>query len=84
MGFGDWIFEVERGRPFGMSRLRFRSSRRDSRRLLDEECLCLSRDEFLDDDECLSLELLDLDDDLESPYGTSRTFSLRPVVGSTV
>jgi hypothetical protein len=83
-GFGDLICDVDRGRPFGMSRLRL--SRRDSRRedrFSEEECdldelLCLS-----DDEECL--EELDFDDDLEEPsWGTSRMFKTRPVVGSVV
>jgi len=94
IGLGDWILEVDNGRPLGMSRDRLRLSRRDSRRVVeDEACLsrdeCLSRlEECLDDDECLSeecLELLDLDElELDVPAGTSRMFNLRPVVGSTV
>jgi len=89
MGLGDWIFERERGRPLGMSR--WRLSRRDSRRELEDE-VCLSREECLsrlevdlddlDEEECLEREeeLLAL----EVAAGTSRMFSLRPVVGSTV
>lgn len=93
-GFGDLIWETERGRPFGMSTERLRLSRLDSR-LDDEECLsrlewCLDeRLSLSDDEECLDELLFDEDlcdeeclDDLS--LGTSRMFSTRPVVGSVV
>jgi len=84
-GFGDWICEMDNGRPFGMSTARLRLSRRDSRReerFSDEEdleeLLCLS-----DEEECLELDFED--DDLEElSWGTSRMFKTRPVVGSVV
>jgi hypothetical protein len=93
-GFGDLIWETERGRPLAMSTVKL--SRRDSRRLEDEECF--SRDECLDeelldelvlDEECLEEELLfedDLceDEDEDLSLGTSRMFKTRPVVGSVV
>jgi hypothetical protein len=65
IGFGDWIWETESGRPFGMSTERLRLSRRDSRREVEE--LCLSRDEWCLDDDFLSDdddECFDLDEDL--------------------
>lgn len=68
-----------------------RLSRRDSRRLEEEECFsreeeCL--DELLLDEECLE-ELLDFEEDLceedeDLSLGTSRIFKTRPVVGSVV
>jgi hypothetical protein len=87
IGFGDLIWETERGRPFGISRAKL--SRRDSRR--EEECLlsredeeCLEEDEDLLDEECLE-ELELLDERLEDfSLGTSRMFNTRPVVGSVV
>jgi hypothetical protein len=87
-GFGDWICEVERGRPFGISTARL--SRRDSRLELDEVCFsreewCLDERFSLSDEECLELEVeLDLEDDLAPSWGTSRMFKTRPVVGSVV
>jgi hypothetical protein len=85
IGLGDLIWETESGRPLGMSRA---TSRRDSRRLEDEECFsrdeeCLD-DEVLDE-ECFEDELL-LDEDLweDLSDGTSRMFKTRPVVGSVV
>ena len=47
IGFGDWIWEIERGRPLGMSVLAARASRREE----DEECLLeeLLLEEDLDD-----------------------------------
>lgn len=55
MGFGDWIWETERGRPLGTSTLRERLSLRDSRFEWclddDDEDLCLELRE--EDDECL-------------------------------
>jgi hypothetical protein len=93
-GFGDLIWETERGRPFGMSTERLRLSRLDSR-LDDDECLsrlewCLDeRLSLSDDEECFDELLFDEDlcdeeclDDLS--LGTSRMFSTRPVVGSVV
>lgn len=70
-GFGDWICEMESGRPLGISTERLRLSRRDSRREEDDE-LCLSRDEEwcldLDEEELfLSDEEWCLDDDEEEP-----------------
>lgn len=90
IGFGDWICEIERGRPFGMSTERLRLSRRDSRREVDEVCLsldewCLDEDEdFFSEEECLD-ELV-LEEDLWEDFsdGTSRMFRTRPVVGSVV
>jgi hypothetical protein len=75
-----------------MSTVRLRLSRRDS--LLEDEDVCLSREEeeCLDDllsfslsDECFDDEEV-LDDDLEDDFscGTSRMFRIRPVVGSVV
>lgn len=70
MGLGDWIFEVDSGRPLGISTVRLRLSRRDS--LLDEEDEYLSREEVCLDsrlslsrleEECFDEELL-FDDDL--------------------
>jgi hypothetical protein len=87
-GFGDWIWETDSGRPFGISTLRLWLSRRDS--LLDDGCLLL--EECLDERELFSLsewcfdeldlEEDDLPDDLSC--GTSRMFKTRPVVGSVV
>jgi hypothetical protein len=86
-GFGDLIWETERGRPLGISTVRL--SRRDPRRVLDEECFsrlewCLD-DRSLSDEECLD-EDDDLDEDLCDDFsdGTSRMFKTRPVVGSVV
>jgi hypothetical protein len=93
IGFGDLIWETERGRPFGMSTLKL--SRRDSRRDEDDECLSREDEECFDDEweedfedeECLEDELL-LDEDLweeeDFSLGTSRMFNTRPVVGSVV
>jgi len=85
MGLGAWIWDTDSGRPLGMStvsdeRLREDRFEEDLWSLslsLEEEC----RDELL----LLDLEE-DLDDDLDEEEwrGTSRTFSSRPVVGSTV
>jgi hypothetical protein len=85
IGFGDLIWETERGRPFGISTDKL--SRRDSRRE-EEECLedeeCLDEDEDLLEEECLE-ELELLDERLEDfSDGTSRMFNKRPVVGSVV
>jgi hypothetical protein len=79
-GFGDWIWEIERGRPFGMSVLAARASRREE----EEECL-LEEELLLEED----LEDLEDEDDLEDlslleEDGTSRMFKTRPVVGSVV
>jgi len=62
-------------------------SRRDSRRVLEEECF--SRLEWCLEDRSLSEEDLvedDLDEDLDEDFsdGTSRMFKTRPVVGSVV
>lgn len=86
-GLGDWIWEIESGRPLGMSTDRLRLSRRDSRLALDE---CFeSRELWCLVDDRLSEECLDEDDDLEDlledfSCGTSRMFRVRPVVGSVV
>jgi hypothetical protein len=85
MGFGDWICEMESGRPLGMSVERARDSRREEEEcLLELECLL---EEDLDDDLCED----DFDDDLldeecfsDLSDGTSRMFRTRPVVGSVV
>lgn len=93
IGFGDWIWETERGRPLGMSTERLRLSRRDSRLEVEEE-LCFSRDEWCfdersflsDDDEDECFDELDLEDDLCEDFseGTSKMLRTRPVVGSVV
>jgi hypothetical protein len=85
-GLGDWIWETESGRPFGMSTERLRLSRRDSRRVVDEylesrELWCLV-DERLSEEECFDEVLEDLLEDFSR--GTSRMFKMRPVVGSVV
>jgi hypothetical protein len=91
-GFGDWILEIDKGRPLGMSTARLRLSRLDSRREEEDECFsprlewCL--DDFLSfsDDEDFEEWLLEDDlweDDFLS-LGTSRMFRTRPVVGSVV
>jgi len=69
-GFGDLIWETERGRPFGMSALKL--SRRDSLREEEEECLSLDEEECLEE-ECFSFsecwrDELDLEDLLEDLY----------------
>jgi hypothetical protein len=86
-GLGDWISETDSGRPFGMSTVRLRLSRREARLELDDECL--SREECLDERLSLSpacLDELDLEEDLwwDFSCGTSRMFRMRPVVGSVV
>jgi hypothetical protein len=58
IGLGDWISDMDSGRPLGMSTVRL-LSRREARLELDDECL--SRDECDDLDECLSLDELDLE-----------------------
>jgi hypothetical protein len=78
---------MDSGRPFGMSTVRLRLSRREARLELDDECL--SRDECLDERFSLSPECfdeLDLEEDLWLDFscGTSRMFKMRPVVGSVV
>jgi hypothetical protein len=81
-GFGDWICEMESGRPFGMSAVRARDSRRDEVGcLLELECL-----EELDfEEEDLDEEDLEEDlEDLDLSDATSRMFRTRPVVGSVV
>src|SRR6202034_1260458 len=75
IGFGDWIWEMERGRPLGMSVLAARASRREE----EEECL-LEEEVLLEED----LDDLEDEDDLEDLLeadGTSRMFKTRPVVG---
>jgi hypothetical protein len=93
-GFGDWICETESGRPLGMSTVKLKLSRRDSRRELDEECFsfedeewCLDERFSLSDEECLEEELVfeeRWDEDEDFSWGTSRMFKTRPVVGSVV
>lgn len=77
---------MESGRPFGMSTLRLKLSRRDS--LLLEDEVCLSREEwcFDDEDDFFSEECLEEEEDLceDFSWGTSRMFKTRPVVGSVV
>jgi hypothetical protein len=83
IGLGDWICEMESGRPFGISVERARDSRREEC-LLEEECLSLLEEEDLDEDlweDDLEEDLLE-EEDLED--GTSRMFKTRPVVGSVV
>jgi len=66
-------------------------SRRDSRRLDEDECFsrdeeCLDDELLLCDEECFEDELL-FDEDLweeDLSDGTSRMFKTRPVVGSVV
>jgi len=81
IGFGDCIWEIERGRPLGMSVLAARASRReeDDECLLEEEELLLEEDldDLEDEDDLEDLSLLEED-------GTSRIFKTRPVVGSVV
>jgi hypothetical protein len=52
-GLGDWIWEIESGRPFGMSegvwRELLRSECLSREELLDEECF----DELVLEEECL-------------------------------
>jgi len=82
IGFGDWICEMERGRPLGMSVEAARASRRED----EEECLLEDLSDLLEE-ECLLEDLLeDLEDlsDLLEDDGTSRMFKTRPVVGSVV
>jgi hypothetical protein len=76
IGFGETIWETERGRPFGMSVEAARASRRE-----EEECLL--EDDLLEEDLDDLLEEEDLEDLLEVD-GTSRMFKTRPVVGSVV
>jgi hypothetical protein len=78
MGLGDWIWEMESGRPLGMSVLAARASRREE----EEECLLEEEEDLLEED-LDDLEEDDLDDLLEVD-GTSRMFKTRPVVGSVV
>jgi len=94
IGLGDWIFEMDNGRPFGISSVRLRLSRRDSLLEVEEVYLSLEEWECLDgrllsfslsEEECLDEEW-DLDEDLweDLSLGTSRMFKTLPVVGSTV
>jgi hypothetical protein len=80
-GFGDLIWETESGRPLGMSTAEL--SRRDSRRVEDEECLDLRS---LSDEECFDDDEDDLCEEDFSDFsdGTSRMLRTRPVVGSVV
>lgn len=82
MGLGDFIWEMESGRPLGTERLRDVESRRDSRRE-EEECWEREEEEECFDDE-EELDLLDRDEDEDFSTGTSRMFRTRPVVGSVV
>jgi hypothetical protein len=77
IGFGDCIWETERGRPLGMSVEAARASRREE----EEECLLEDLSDLLEED--LDDLLEDLEDLLEED-GTSRMFKTRPVVGSVV
>lgn len=86
MGLGDWIWDVERGRPFGMSAV----AARDSRREEEEDLLLEEWEEDFEEDLEDELEVLedleeeeeDFLDELEEV--TSRMFRTRPVVGSVV
>jgi hypothetical protein len=81
-GFGDWIWEIDRGRPLGISTHRW-LSRRES--LLDDEVECLSREDEVLDEECLDELVFEEECLLEDfSWGTSRMFRTRPVVGSVV
>jgi hypothetical protein len=79
IGFGETIWETERGRPFGISVEAARASRREE----EEECLLEEEDLLEEDLDDLSDLLEDLEDLLEVD-GTSRMFKTRPVVGSVV
>jgi hypothetical protein len=57
---------------------------RDSRRVEEEECLLEELECLLEEDDLDDLEEDDLDDLLDLSGGTSRMFSMRPVVGSVV
>jgi hypothetical protein len=86
IGFGDLIWETERGRPFGMSKAKLsrRVSRREEEECLEEDEECLDEEEDLLEEECLE-ELELLEERLEDfSLGTSRMFNTRPVVGSVV
>jgi hypothetical protein len=76
IGFGLWIWEMERGRPLGMSVVAARAARRE-----EEE-------EFLLEEVLLEEDLEDLEEevleDLLEADGTSRMFKTRPVVDSVV
>jgi len=83
MGLGAWIWEVDRGRPLGMS------TDRPEARCREDLCLELELElewceELLLDEECDLLLLDFLLDFSDLSWGTSRMFSSRPVVGSTV
>jgi hypothetical protein len=109
MGLGAWIWEIDRGRPLGMSTESlelWREDREERDSLSLEECeelLLLLEEDLCDDDLCEEEDDLDedfdeeeeddfeedledeeRDEDLWESVGTSRTFSSRPVVGSTV
>lgn len=81
-GLGDWIWETDNGRPFGMSTARLSRFELECFSRLEwclEERLSLS-----DEEECLDDD--DLEEDLCEDFseGTSRMFRVRPVVGSVV
>jgi hypothetical protein len=86
MGLGDLIWDVERGRPLGMSRDEERWREERCSRLLSlwelDDVLEDDFEEDFDEDE----EVLedDLDDEEDEDLGTSRMLRARPVVGSTV
>jgi hypothetical protein len=87
-GLGALIWETDRGRPLGMSR---ESEERSLEEDLEddlEELLLLDLDEDLEEEdleEDLDEDLEeDLEEDLRDSEATSRMFSSRPVVGSTV
>jgi hypothetical protein len=109
MGLGAWIWEIDRGRPLGMSTESlelWREDREERDSLSLEECeelLLLLEEDLCEDDLCEEEDDLDedfdeeeeddfeedledeeRDEDLWESVGTSRTFSSRPVVGSTV
>lgn len=97
MGFGAWIWEIDRGRPLGMSTERLLREERwwlPSLSLEEEwwrelELLLLLldlEDDLCDEDEDLDEDLDDLceDDEEDLSDGTSRMLSSRPVVGSVV
>ncbi len=84
---GDWIWLLLSGRPFGISAV----AARDSRRVDDEDLELLDleeEDDLLELEDLLEeeLELLeeDLDEEEEDLLETSRMFRTRPVVGSVV
>ena len=84
IGFGDWIWDVERGRPLGMSAVAARDSRREVEDFEDEEWEEDFEDDLEDEEDLLEEEDLEEDFLEELDEVTSRMFRTRPVVGSVV